>query len=59
MTDHALPSAAPSQEIALEHHTLDTGYFRITYPKNLSPESVEDLEHYLEGLLKRLARRVK
>lgn len=45
-------------DIAVEHQTLDIDYFHMTFPRELLPQSVADIEAYLKLFLERLKRRV-
>lgn len=57
MTASVAKSAAP--EMAVEQMILDKDFFRIEFPRELSPQSIEDMEGYINNFLQRLRRRVK
>lgn len=47
----------PVDGVALERVTLDEGPVKLEWPKELSKESVEELEYWLTGIIKRAKRK--
>lgn len=56
-TAAASAAASPGSSFEEEKKALDEGPAVLVLPKNLSPESVDDLEYWLQGVLRRMKRR--
>ncbi len=56
--NEALPETQPTAEgFRSEKFDADEGVITISWPSNLSPQSVEDMQSWVELLMKRIARR--